>query len=122
MSKADSLRLPDYLEHIAEAVERILRYVAELNEQAFLEDGKTQDAVVRNFEILGEAARNVERFHSGFANAHPEVPWLLMVTLRNRVAHGYFLVNYELLWKTIGTDLPPLRQTILGLIDSLGKG
>jgi uncharacterized protein with HEPN domain len=122
MSRADSLRLPDYLEHIAEAVDRIHRYVADMEEQAFLDDEKTQDAVVRNFEIIGEAARNIERFHSAFADAHPEVPWLLMVTLRNRVAHGYFLVNYELLWKTIHTDLPPLRETLQGLIDSLDKG
>jgi hypothetical protein len=54
MSKADSLRLADYLEHIAEAIDRIHRYVADMDEQSFLDDDQTQDAVVRNFEIIGE--------------------------------------------------------------------
>ena len=61
MSKSDPLRLSDYLGHILQAIERIRSYVADLDEAAFLVDAKTQDAVVRNFEILGEAARNIER-------------------------------------------------------------
>ena len=82
----------------------------------FLEDEKTQDAVVRNFEILGEAAHNVELPHAAFAAAHPGVPWALMYTMRNRVAHGYFKVDYELVWKTIHADLPDLRAQVAMLI------
>lgn len=119
MSKTDILRLSDYLGHIVEAIERIYSYIEDVSELAFLEDHKTQDAVVRNFEIIGEASRNIERHHSAYADDHPEVPWLLMVTLRNRVAHGYFTVNFELLWKTIHTDLPDLHQTVSGLLDSM---
>ena len=88
MSDSEALRLADYLGHIVEAIDRIQRYVAGLDEQGFLRDEKTQDAVVRNFEILGEAARNVTRFHRDFAQAHALVPWDLMYTMRNRVSHG----------------------------------
>lgn len=59
-----------------------------MSEAAFLADEKTQDAVVRNFEILGEAAHNIEKLHPAFAASHAQVPWALMYTMRNRVAHG----------------------------------
>jgi uncharacterized protein with HEPN domain len=116
MSKADILRIPDYLGHIVEAIERIHRYIEDMSEIDFLNDEKTQDAVVRNFEIICEASRNIERYHSAFAEAHPEVPWTLIYTMRNRVAHGYFKVDFELLWKTIHEDLPDLHEQIRQLI------
>lgn len=116
MTKGDILRCMDYLEHIREAIDRIHRYVEDMTELTFLDDEKTQDAVVRNFEILGEAAHNVELHHAAFAAAHPEVPWALIYTMRNRVAHGYFKVDYELVWKTIHADLPGLRAQVAMLI------
>lgn len=72
MSKADKFRIPDYLGHILEAIQRILRYVEDIDEVRFLEDPKTQDAVIRNLEIIGEASRNIEFHHPGFAANHPE--------------------------------------------------
>jgi uncharacterized protein with HEPN domain len=116
MSKKDVLRIPDYLEHIVEAIERIHRYVEDMSEVNFLDDEKTQDAVVRNFEIIGEAAHNIERYHAAYAEAHSDVPWTLMYTMRNRVAHGYFKVDYELVWQTIHGDLSELHQQIQQLI------
>ena len=116
MSKKDSLRVADYLEHILEAIERIHRYVEDMSEVNFLDDEKTQDAVVRNFEIIGEAAHNIEQYHSTYAEAHDNIPWSLMYTMRNRVAHGYFKVDYELVWQTIHNDLPELRHQIRELI------
>jgi uncharacterized protein with HEPN domain len=117
MSKKDILRIPDYLGHIVEAIERILRYIEDMDEVSFLDDEKTQDAVVRNFEIIGEASRNIERYHSDYAEAHPQVPWTFMVAMRNRVAHGYFKVDFELVWKTIHEDLPELQEQVIQLID-----
>ncbi len=119
MSKADILRIPDYLGHIVEAIERIHRYVEDVDEVAFLEDEKTQDAIVRNIEVIGEAAHNIERYHAAFASNHPEVPWILMYTMRNRVAHGYFKIDFELVWKTVHEDLPDLHQQVSALRDSL---
>jgi len=118
VSKLDSLRCADYLGHIVEAIDRIHRYVGGMDEATFLADEKTQDAVVRNFEIMGEAAHNVERFHAAFAAAHRDVPWALMYTMRNRVAHGYFKVDFELVWKTIHGDLPALRAQVFQLMSS----
>jgi len=120
MSKADVLRIPDYLGHIVEAIERIHEYVADMEEVAFLEDRKTQDAVIRNFEILGEAARNIERHHAQFAAAHSEVPWSVIYTMRNRVSHGYFKVDLEIVWKTIHTDLLELHAQIRKLLEQVG--
>lgn len=119
MSKADILRIPDYLEHILEAIERIDRYLSDMDEVTFLNDQKTQDAVVRNFEIIGEAAHNIERYHSEFAAAHSEVPWTVIYAMRNRVAHGYFKVDLEMVWKTIYTDLPELHIQIKNLLQQI---
>jgi uncharacterized protein with HEPN domain len=116
MSKIDTLRVQDYLEHIVDAIDRIHRYVDDMVEATFLQDEKTQDAVVRNFEVIGEASRNIERHHAAFAAANPHVPWEVMYTMRNRVAHGYFKVDYEIVWQTILADLPPLREQINALI------
>lgn len=115
------MRLADYLAHMAQAISRIQQYVEDITEPAFLSDVRTQDAVVRNFEILGEAARKIELHHAAFAAAHPEVPWALVYTMRNRLAHGYFKVDYELVWKTIHTDLPDLAAAIQDL-QSPGTG
>jgi len=116
MSKNDALRIPDYLEHIVEAIERIHRYVEDLSEVDFLDDEKTQDAVIRNLEIIGEAARNIERYHPVYAESHPDVPWALMYAMRNRVAHGYFKVDFELVWQTIHEDLPELDEQVRQLM------
>ena len=116
MRKLEILRVMDYLGHIVEAIDRIHRYAADLTELTFLEDEKTQDAVVRNFEVMGEAAHNIEVHHTAFSQAHANVPWALMYTMRNRVAHGYFKVDYELVWKTIHADLPELRAQVAALI------
>jgi len=120
MSKADILRIPDYLGHIVEAIERIHRYVEDMSEVDFLDDEKTQDAVVRNFEIIGEAAHNIELYHQAFSTAHPEVPWTVMYTMRNRISHGYFKVDFELVWKTIHEDLPDLHSQVRKLIEPQG--
>lgn len=116
MRKTDAVRTIDYAAHIVEAIDRIGRYVGDMTELSFLSDEKTQDAVVRNFEILGEAANNIEKLHPTYAKEHADVPWALMYTMRNRVAHGYFKVDYELVWKTIHADLPELRALVVVLI------
>ena len=119
MSKSDILRVPDYLGHILEAIERIHFYIEDMSEVAFLEDRKTQDAVIRNFEIIGEAAHNIERYHAQFAADHPDVPWTVVYTMRNRVSHGYFQVDLEIVWKTIHADLPELHAQIRKLLDQI---
>ena len=116
MSPAAPPRLPDYLQHIALAIQRIQRYVGGLSDTAFAADDKTQDAVLRNIEVIGEAARNVQRHHADYAAAHAELPWALMVGMRNRVSHGYFAVDWDLIWATVQQDLPALLSQVNALL------
>lgn len=119
MNRAKVLRVPDYLGHILEAIERIYLYIEDMDEVAFLADRKTQDAVIRNFEIMGEAAHNIERHHPQFSADNSDVPWNVVYTMRNRVSHGYFQVDLELVWKTIHADLPELHAQIANLLDKI---
>lgn len=118
MTEDAALRVRDYLDHILQAILRIYRYTEDLTEVAFLEDEKTQDAVIRNIEVIGEAARNVERNYPDYVKAHDEVPWGDVYMMRNRVAHGYFSVDLELVWATIQTDLPELAAQISAMLDT----
>lgn len=112
-----SNRVPNYLEHILQAIERINRYVEAEGETGFLHDEKTQDAVIRNIEIIGEAARNVERADPSFAAAHAEIPWQVIYAMRNRVSHGYFEVDLDIVWRTIQFDLPALAEQVRVLLN-----
>lgn len=116
MSKAGKLRVPEYLRHILEAIGRIHLYVEDMTEMKFLEDAKTQDAVIRNFEIIGEACRNIDSQHPEFTQEHPEVPWGFAYEMRNALAHGYFKVDLEIVWTTIHHDLPGLARQIEALL------
>jgi uncharacterized protein with HEPN domain len=94
-----------YLAHILQAIERIERHTEDMGEVAFLADEMAQDAVIRNFEIIGEASHNIELNFSDFAKAHPELPLAFAYQMRNAVAHGYFKVDLEIVWKTLNKDL-----------------
>ena len=110
--KRDPQRLPDYLNHILEAIKRIEEYVSELDEMAFLANKLVQDAVIRNFEVIGEASNNIEKRFPEFVAAHPELPLTSAYQMRNALAHGYFQVDFEILWKTIQRDLPGLHTKV----------
>jgi len=114
MNKA--LRVPDYLEHMLQALERIARYTAGMDEQAFMSSELVQDAVLRNIEILGEASKHIQRVAPGFAARHADVPWQVMYTMRNRVSHGYDTVDLEIVWKSIQGDLPLLFKQVQALV------
>lgn len=115
----DLQRLPDYLAHILEAIERIDRYTEDMNELAFLDNEMAQDAVVRNFEIIGEASNNIEKHYPEFAAAHPELPLAFAYQMRNAVAHGYFKVDFEIVWKTIHSNLPELCQRVKAALETV---
>ena len=105
-------RLPDYLAHILEAIGRIDRYTGDMDEVAFMNNQLVQDAVIRNLEIIGEASNNIEKHCTEFAATHPELPLAFACQMRNAVAHGYFKVDFEIVWKTIHRDLPALHSQI----------
>jgi uncharacterized protein with HEPN domain len=115
----DILRVTDYLEHIQQAIERIQRYTEDVDEIIFLDNELVQDAVIRNIEIIGEASNNIMKCDPEFAENHPDIPWLVIYTMRNRVSHGYFNVDLEIVWKTLQNDLPELQQQVLELIQDI---
>ncbi len=113
-------RINDYLVHMLQAISRIQEYVADMEEAAFLADTRTQDAVIRNLEILGEASNNVLKRHPDFAAAHTEIPWALAYEMRNILAHGYFTVDVGIVWRTIVDDLPDLKSRLEEILSTPG--
>ena len=93
------------IEDILDAIERIGRYTAGLDLAGFSADQKTIDAVVRNIEIIGEAARYLP---ATVEQRHPEIPWATMRGIRNRLIHGYADVDVEIVWRACRYNLPPL--------------
>ena len=116
MSKKDQLRIADYLNHISEAIQRIQRYTGHLSEADFLSNELVQDGVIRNIEIVGEAARNIDHHYPEFSSLHNEIPWKDIYLMRNQVSHGYFATDLSIIWKTLQRDIPVLKQQIEKLI------
>lgn len=89
-----------YLEDIVLAMDRIQEYILGLDFIQFKRDYKTVDAVIRNFEVIGEASKNLSQ---EIKDKHPNVPWDEMYRLRNRISHEYFGIDYEIIWDIIST-------------------
>jgi uncharacterized protein with HEPN domain len=103
-------------EDILEAVERIRTYTAGLNRTQFVGDQLRIDAVVRNLEIIGEAAN---RLPEDARARCPQIEWPKIVGLRNRIVHDYFGVDVDIIWQILQVDLEPLRNAVLGLVAEL---
>ena len=91
--------------HILDAIGKIQRYTAGQTNESFATDERTVDAVVRNFQVLGEAARHVP---VEVQSKYPEIPWSIMQGMRHILVHDYFKVKVDIVWRTIQTDLPNL--------------
>jgi uncharacterized protein with HEPN domain len=105
-------RLADYIEHIRQAANDACDFVQGMDKSLFLEDRRTQRAVIMSLVIIGEAATKVMDHHSEFSQAHSEVPWRSMRGMRNRIAHGYFEINLDVVWETVKTALPDLLKNL----------
>jgi uncharacterized protein with HEPN domain len=116
MSRKRELRVADYLQHILDAIERIEGYLASGDEQSFMQSFMAQDAVIRNLEVIGEAAINVRSLDPAAAAQYPA--WDQICGMRNRLTHGYFDINLEVVWRTTQNDLPALRQHIKSMLKS----
>lgn len=115
MRRQQPLRTADYLQHMAEAIDNIQSYTAGMDAASFKVDRKTQDAVIRNLEIIGEACNNVAKNDPAFAQAHPEMPWSFAYEMRNALAHGYFNVDVDIVWATVTADLPGMKAQLASL-------
>jgi uncharacterized protein with HEPN domain len=104
-----------------DAVNRIQEYTGARRVEAFLTDRLLQDAIIRNFEILGEAARNLLNAVPNAPAKFPGIPFAAIYAMRNQLSHGYFAVDLDLVWKVIERDIPDLRKQLEAAIASLDE-
>jgi uncharacterized protein with HEPN domain len=115
-----TLRLEEYLKHVLKAIDRIQTYCGDMSEVSFISSQITQDAVIRNFEIIGEASKNIERVATPeFLALNSDLPLSFAYDMRNLLAHGYYKVDLEVVWKTIEADLPNLKVLVEKAIEGL---
>ncbi|MHC4619956.1 MAG: HepT-like ribonuclease domain-containing protein [Planctomycetota bacterium] len=103
-----------YLKDILAAFESIERFVEDADFESFKVDDKTSSAVIRKFEIIGEAAKNIP---DAVKEAHPSIPWKEMAGMRDRLIHLYFGVDYDLVWTTIKNRLPAVKALITEVLE-----
>lgn len=102
-----------YLQHIRESIEKILRFCAD-GQDAFGQDDRTQDAVIRNFEIIGEATK---RLSDDVRKAYPDIPWRRIAGFRDVLIHDYMGVKLGLVWNAVQEHLPRLHEVVVALLD-----
>jgi uncharacterized protein with HEPN domain len=102
-----------YLEDMVLSMERVQEYIASVNLGQFKLDYKTIDAVVRNFEVIGEASKNLPQV---MKDKYPHVPWEQMYRLRNRISHEYFGVDHEIIWDIANLQLATNHKDILEIL------
>ena len=108
-------RLIDYLEHMQQAAMDACAFVQGMAREDFQQDKRTQQAVIMSLIIVGEAATKVMDSHAQFAQEHPQVPWRNMRGMRNRMAHGYFDIDLDMVWNTVQNALPELLRQLSAL-------
>ncbi|WP_132052045.1 HepT-like ribonuclease domain-containing protein [Pseudocnuella soli] len=99
---------------ILDSAAKILAYTEGLTFEGFIKDSKTVDAVIRNFEIIGEAAN---RLPEEFRNSYPEIDWNRIRGFRNRIVHDYFGIDYSIVWIIKDTFLPSMIALLRPLAD-----
>jgi len=114
--KKRSFRL--YLKDILEAIEKINNYTKNLSFEEFSQNTMIVDAVIRNFEIIGEATKHIPE---EIRKSYPEIPWKEMAGMRDKMIHEYFGVDLEIVWKTIKIRLPQILLLLEQVYDSLNK-
>lgn len=104
-----------YLKDILDAMESIERFVQGIDREAFESDDKTSSAVVRKFEIIGEATKHIP---DDIRAENPQVPWSEMAGMRDRLIHAYHGIDYDLIWTAIKERIPPVKRLIKSIIQS----
>lgn len=98
-----------FIMDILECIEKIESYISGVSYRKSMQDSKTKDAVVRNLEIIGEAADQIPK---NIQQKYKEIPWSQIIGMRNRLIHGYFVVDYDIVWDIASKELPDLKKKI----------
>lgn len=114
----DEMRAEDFLGHIFEAAQRIQRYIAGMTLEEFRASILVQDAVLRNIEILGEASKNLLERIPDAPQRFPDIPFEVMYGTRNRIVHGYFGVDVDIVWKVASVEIARLLDEVPKAIES----
>ncbi len=104
-----------YLRHIVDAIERLDGYLKGVDSEVFLASNLIRAGVIRELEIIGEAAKQVGE---DFKKAHPDIPWKKMAGMRDKLIHHYLGVDYDAVWETVVKDLPGLKLKLAGIIQN----
>lgn len=105
-----------YLSHIIKAIDTIQEYLKGFSHDDFLKDEKTQDAVIRNLEIIGEASSKLEQ---EFIKQLPQIPWRDIKDFRNKLIHDYWELNLEVIWEAATKEIPELKKLLEPVVEKL---
>jgi len=105
-----------YLYDIIECCDRVADYIDGVREEDYQVNPMLQDALVRNIEVVGEAVKNLS---PEITEAHPNIAWSQIARMRDKIAHHYFRINLDVVWKTATDDLPAFRPQISAIYDSI---
>jgi len=118
----EGLTAKDFIGHMLEAAERVVQYTKGLSREEFFANPLVQDGVIRNIEIIGEAANNLVEIEPEITSRYPSIPFAQIYGMRNRVAHGYFAVSLPMIWDSVQVDVPELRQQIAKVLEEMQLG
>jgi uncharacterized protein with HEPN domain len=107
-----------FLEHILSCIDNILLYTKNMDEEAFLQSRLVQDAVLRNFEVIGEATKKIPE---NFRSSHVSIPWKSMAGMRDKLIHDYIKVDIEAVWTVVEDILPQLKLELQKIINRAGS-
>src|SRR4030042_3469087 len=105
-----------FLKHIIESIELIENYIGTREKPEFLEDALVQDAAIRRIQVIGEAIKNIPK---EFTQLHPEVRWKEFAGMRDKLIHGYFGVDFNLVWDALRKDMPDRKEKIKKIIEAV---
>jgi len=105
-----------FLKDIIDAMDAIEKFVEGMELEAVMEDDKTLSAVIRKFEIIGEAVKNIPDW---MREKYPNIPWKRMAGMRDRLIHGYFGIDYRLVWEAIKIEIPKIKPELQKILKEL---
>ena len=106
----------DYITDIIDSVAEITEFIEGLDYEMFSEDRKTTNAVIRSLEVIGEAAAKIDQ---DLRDRYPEIPWVRMAGMRNKLIHEYFGVDLEIVWEVCTAEIPPLKPSLKKMLKEL---